>query len=91
MNKAELVSAVAEKAQLTEEDAKKAVNAFFAVVQEALKAGDTVQLLGFGTFKVRERTAREGRNPQTGETIIIKASKTPTFKAGKSLRDAMEA
>ncbi|MZP29302.1 integration host factor subunit alpha [Heliobacterium undosum] len=91
MNKTELVSAVAEKAQLTKKDAEKAVNAFFTVVEEALKAGDKVQLVGFGTFEIRERKARTGRNPQTGETITIEASKTPAFKAGKSLRDAVEA
>ncbi|MBM7866402.1 integration host factor subunit alpha [Heliobacterium gestii] len=91
MNKTELVSAVAEKAQLTKKDAEKAVNAFFTAVEEALKAGDKVQLVGFGTFEIRERKARTGRNPQTGETITIEASKTPAFKAGKALRDAVEA
>ncbi|MBC9784195.1 integration host factor subunit alpha [Heliobacillus mobilis] len=91
MNKTDLVSAVAEKAELTKKDAEKAVNAFFTVVEEALKAGDKVQLVGFGTFEIRERKARTGRNPQTGETITIEASKVPAFKAGKALKDAVEA
>lgn len=90
MNKTELVSAVAEKAEMTKKDAEKAVNAFFSAVEDALKAGDKVQLIGFGTFEVRERKARTGRNPQTGKEITIEASKVPAFKAGKGLREAVE-
>ena len=82
MNKTELVAAVAEQAGLSKKDAEAAVKAFTDVVAEALKAGDKIQLVGFGTFEVSERAAREGRNPRTGETMIIEASKTPKFKAG---------
>lgn len=89
MNKTELVAAVAEQAGLSKKDAEAAVKAFTDVVAEALKAGDKIQLVGFGTFEVSERAAREGRNPQTGETMTIKASKTPKFKAGKALKDMM--
>ena len=89
MNKAELIAAVAENAELTKKDAEKAVKAFIEVVSEELKKGEKVQLVGFGTFEVSERAAREGRNPQTGETMEIKASKTPKFKAGKALKDMM--
>lgn len=87
MNKAELVSAVAEKADLTKKESERVINAVFAAVEEALARGDKVQLVGFGTFEVREREARKGRNPQTGEEINIPATKVPAFKAGKALKD----
>lgn len=90
MNKAELISAVAEKSELTKKDAEKAVNAFIAVVTEALAKNDKVQLVGFGTFEVRHRAERKGRNPQTKEDIIIPASKAPVFKCGKALKDAVQ-
>ena len=89
MNKTELVAAIAEQAELTKKDAEKALKAFVDVVTDELKKGEKVQLVGFGTFEVAERAAREGRNPQTGETMEIKASKTPKFKAGKALKDMM--
>ena len=89
MNKADLVGKVAEKAGLTKKDAEKAINAFVASVQEALVKKDKVQLIGFGTFEVKERAARMGRNPQTGEAIKIAASKAPVFKVGKALKDAV--
>ena len=87
MNKAELVAAMAEQADLSKKDAEKALKAFTDVVAEQLKKGDKIQLVGFGTFEVSERAAREGRNPQTGETMKIEASKAPKFKAGKALKD----
>lgn len=90
VNKSELVSSVAEKSELTKKDAEKAVNAVFASIEEALSKGDKVQLVGFGTFEVRERAARKGRNPQTGAEIEIAAAKIPAFKAGKALKDAVE-
>ena len=89
MNKAELVAAVAEKTALSKKDSEKAVNAAFEAITEALKAGDKVQIIGFGTYEVKERAAREGRNPKTGETITIAASKSPVFSAGKALKDAV--
>ncbi len=89
MNRMELVSAIAEKSELSKKDAEKALKAFTDVVAEELKKGEQIQLVGFGTFKVSERAAREGRNPQTGETMQIKASKTPKFTAGKALKDAL--
>lgn len=89
MNKTELVSSVAEKAGLTKKDAEKAVNAFLASVEKALSKGDKVQLVGFGTFEVRKRAARKGRNPQTGAEIKIPAAKVPAFKAGKALKDSV--
>ena len=89
MNKTELVAAIAEKAELSKKDAEAALKAFIYVVSEELKKGEKVQLVGFGTFEVSERAAREGRNPQTGETMEIKASKAPKFKAGKALKDMM--
>lgn len=89
MNKSELVASVAEVAELTKKDAEKAVNAVFASVQKALVEDDKVQIIGFGTFEVRTRAARKGRNPQTGETIEIPASKNPVFKAGKALKEAV--
>ena len=89
MNKTELVAAMAEQTNLSKKDAEAALKAFIDVVSEELKKGKKVQLVGFGTFEVSERAAREGRNPQTGETMEIKASKTPKFKAGKALKDMM--
>ena len=91
MNKKELVAAVAEQAGLKKVDAEKAIEAFTAVVEGALKAGDKVQLVGFGTFEVAERPEREGRNPRSGETMTIAASKNPKFKAGMALKDAINA
>ena len=91
MNKAELVAAMAEKAELSKKDAEAALKAFTDVVAEELKKGEKIQLVGFGTFETSERAAREGRNPQTGETMEIKASKTPKFKAGKALKDMVNA
>lgn len=89
MNKTEFIAAVAEKAEISKKDSEKALKAFVDVVAEQLKAGDKVQLVGFGTFEVSERAAREGRNPQTGETMTIAACKAPKFKAGKALKDAI--
>ncbi len=89
MNKVELVAAVAEKAALSKKDAEKAVAAVFGAIEEAVAAGDKVQLVGFGTFEVRARAARTGRNPQTGAEIKIAASKQPVFKAGKAFKDAV--
>lgn len=87
MNKAELVKKMAEKSDLTKADAEKALNAFVESIEEGLVNGDRVQLVGFGSFEVRERAARKGRNPQTKQEIIIKASKAPIFKVGKALKD----
>ena len=87
MNKTELIAAVAEKAELSKKDAEKAVKAFTDVVSEELVNGGKIQLVGFGTFEVSERAAREGRNPKSGEVMNIPASKTPKFKAGKALKD----
>lgn len=89
MNKGEFISAVAQESGLTKADADRAVEAMFNVIKETLKSGDTVSLVGFGTFLARERAARTGRNPRTGESIEIKASTVPAFKAGKALRDAL--
>ena len=91
MNKAELVAAVAEKAEISKKDAEAAVKAFTDVVAEELKKGEKIQLVGFGTFEVSERAARTGRNPRTGETVEIAASATPKFKAGKALKNAVNA
>lgn len=91
MNKTELIAAVAEKAEISKKDSEKALKAFIDVVTDELKAGGKIQLVGFGTFEVSERAAREGRNPQTGETMTIAASKTPKFKAGKALKDLVNA
>lgn len=91
MNKTELVAAIAEKAELSKKDSEKALKAFVDVVTEQLKEGEKVQLVGFGTFEVSERAAREGRNPQTGKTMKIAACKAPKFKAGKALKDAVNA
>lgn len=87
MNKAELITSMAEKSQLTKKDAESALKAFIDSVQEALENGEKVQLVGFGTFEVRQRAARKGRNPQTKEEIKIPASKAPVFKAGKALKE----
>ncbi|MGI5881285.1 MAG: HU family DNA-binding protein [Syntrophomonadaceae bacterium] len=89
MNKTELIGEVAGKTGMTKKDAEKVVNAFFDTVEGALKSGDKVQLIGFGTFEVRDRKARKGRNPQTGKEIDIPATKVPAFKAGKALKDAL--
>ena len=89
MNKTVLVAAIAEKTELSKKDAEKALKAFTDVVAEELKKGEKVQLVGFGTFEVAEREAREGRNPRTGETMTIAASKSPKFKAGKALKDSL--
>ena len=91
MNKTELVAAVAEQADISKKDAEKALKAFTDVLEEELKKGEKIQLVGFGTFEVSERAAREGRNPQTGETMKIEACKAPKFKAGKALKDAVNA
>ena len=91
MNKLELVAAMADMAGLSKKDAEKALKAFTDVVAEELKKGEKVQIVGFGTFEVSERAAREGRNPQTGETMPIAASKAPKFKAGKALKDMINA
>ena len=90
MNKSELINSVAESAGLTKKDATAAVEAVFETIQTTLGQGDRVQVIGFGTFEVRERAARKGRNPQTGKEIDIAASKVPAFKAGKALKDAVK-
>jgi DNA-binding protein HU-beta len=87
MNKTELVAAIAEKAEISKRDAEKALSAAIASITDALTNGDKVQLVGFGTFEVRARDARKGKNPRTGEEITIAASKVPAFKAGKALKD----
>ena len=89
MNRVELVAAIAEQTELSKKDAEKALKAFTDVITEELKKGGKIQLVGFGTFEVSERAAREGRNPQTGKTMTIAASKAPRFKAGKALKDAL--
>ncbi len=89
MNRAELIVAMAEKAEISKKDAEKALKAFTEVVADGLKKGDKIQLVGFGTFEVSARPAREGRNPQTGATMKIAACKAPKFKAGKALKDAI--
>ena len=90
MNKTELVAAIADKAGISKKDADKAVAAFIEAVTETLKSGDKLQLVGFGSFEVRERPERTGRNPQTKETITIPASKVPAFKAGAGLKTAVK-
>ena len=90
MNKTELIAAVAEKAGLSKKDADAAIGATVSAIADALKAGDKVALVGFGTFEVRERAERMGKNPQTGAAIKIAASKVPAFKAGKALKDALK-
>ena len=89
MNKTELINAVAAKAEISKKDAEKALAAVLGSIEDALKAGDKVQLIGFGTFEVKERAARTGRNPATGDTIKIAASKYPAFSAGKALKDKL--
>ncbi|VAW93085.1 DNA-binding protein HU-beta [hydrothermal vent metagenome] len=89
MNKAELIEAVAEKNEMTKAAATRAVDSVLGTITETLVSGDQVTLVGFGTFQVRERAARVGRNPRTGEAIDIKASKIPSFKAGKALKDSV--
>ncbi len=89
MNKTELIAAIADKAEISKKDAEAALKALTETVTKELKKGEKVQIVGFGTFEVSERAAREGRNPQTGEAMKIKASKAPRFKAGKALKDAV--
>jgi DNA-binding protein HU-beta len=89
MNKSELIDAIADAADISKAAAGRALDGMTDAITDALKKGDTVSLVGFGTFSVRERAARDGRNPRTGETIKIKASKNPAFKAGKALKDAV--
>lgn len=89
MNKSELVAAMAEKTELSKKDAEKALKALVDVVTEELTKGEKIQLVGFGTFDIAERAAREGRNPQTGAAMKIPSSKAPRFKAGKALKDAV--
>lgn len=89
MNKTELINAIAAEAEISKKDAGKALDAFIDTVTKTLKNDEKVQLIGFGTFEVRERAAREGHNPQTGEKIAIAASKVPAFKAGKALKDTI--
>ena len=91
MNKTELVAAIAENAEISKKDAEKALKAFVDVVTEEIKKEEKVQLVGFCTFEVSKRSAREGRNPQTGQTMKIEACKAPKFKAGKALKDAVNA
>ena len=91
MNRTELISAMSEKSELTKVDTEKALKAFIDTVTEELKNGGKVQLVGFGTFQVTERAERQGRNPKTGEAITIPASKSPKFKAGKALKDIVNA
>uniref|UniRef100_UPI0031015B00 HU family DNA-binding protein n=1 Tax=Eubacterium cellulosolvens TaxID=29322 RepID=UPI0031015B00 len=90
MNKTELIAAISEQTELTKKQSEEALKAFVDVVADALKKGDKVQLVGFGTFEVSERAARTGRNPRTNETIEIAASRTPKFKAGKALKDLVK-
>ena len=90
MNKTELIAAIAEKAELSKKDAEKALNAFTAAVTDSLKKGEAVTLVGFGSFEVKKRAARNGLNPQTKETIKIPAKKIPAFKAGKALKDSVD-
>lgn len=91
MNKTELVAAVAERAELSKKDAEKAIKALVDTITAELVKGEKVQVVGFGTFEVNERAEREGRNPKSGETVTIAASKSPKFKAGKALKDAVNA
>ncbi|MCX7109813.1 MAG: HU family DNA-binding protein [Proteobacteria bacterium] len=90
MNKSGLIEAIAESADLTKSDAGRALEAVIEAITEALKRGHTVSLVGFGTFAVKDREERQGRNPQTGDAITIKAAKIPSFKAGKALKDALQ-
>ncbi|WP_339186724.1 HU family DNA-binding protein [Paenibacillus sp. FSL R5-0490] len=90
MNKSDLITHVSEATELSKKDVTKAIDAVFEAISEALQSGDKVQLVGFGNFEVRERSARKGRNPQTGEEIEIPASKIPAFKPGKALKDGIK-
>lgn len=90
MNKVELIAEISEKSGLTKKDTEKALKCFVETIKEELQAGGRVQMVGFGTFEVAERSAREGRNPRTGETMQIPASRSPKFKAGKALKDALK-
>ncbi len=90
INKSELIAKVAETSELSKKDALKAVEAVFEAITGALQGGDKVQLVGFGNFEVRERSDRKGRNPQTGQEIDIAASKVPSFKPGKALKDVIQ-
>lgn len=90
MNKTELISALAEKANVSKKNAEAVLNAFVETVEDTVKAGDKIQLVGFGTFESRERSAREGKNPQTGAKIQIAACKVPAFKAGKAFKDMLK-
>lgn len=90
MNKADLINALAAKNEISKKDAEKAVNAVLDLIGDALKNGDKVQIMGFGSFEVKERAARTGKNPATGESIQIAASKTVVFKAGKALKDSVQ-
>ena len=87
MNKAELITSISEKSDLTKKDSEKALNSFFETIEETLSKGEKIQLIGFGSFEVRERAARQGRNPQTKAEITIPASKVPVFRVGKALKD----
>jgi len=89
MNKTEFISTVAARSGMNKKDVEKAVNAFVATIEQALKEGQRIQLVGFGTFEVRQRQARKGRNPQTGQEITITAAKVPAFRAGKALKDVL--
>ncbi len=89
MNKSELIDEVATKGELARKDAEKIINEFFLIVEDTLKAGEKIQIIGFGTFEVRSRQARKGRNPQTGAEIDIPAARVPAFKPGKKLKDAL--
>ena len=89
MNKSDLINAVASKAELTKKDAEAAVSAVISSISEALASGESVQLVGFGTFEVRDRAAKQGRNPKTGEPITVPAAKVPAFQAGKALKDSV--
>ncbi len=90
MNKADLINALAAKNEISKKDAEKAVNAVLGLIEEALKNGEKVQIMGFGSFEVKERAARNGKNPATGATIQIPASKAVVFKAGKALKDSIQ-
>ncbi len=90
MNKTDFINAVSEKASFTKKDSEKALNAVLEVIKDTLVAGDKVQLVGFGSFEVKQRAARTGHNPRTGEPIEIAATKLPVFKAGKALKEAVE-
>ena len=90
MNKSELITAMSEKSSLSKKDCEAALDAFVSAVGDALKSGDKVQMVGFGTFEVRERSARTGRNPQTTEVVEIPASKAPAFKPGKALKETIQ-